>query len=136
MKALLVAVLGSCLLMGCEPGNVELPIGSAAKGHSQSAKNKFAMVSTPGFPGECLPGVVRSEPWGEQLATIPSGTLVWVGESKSAPDKNSHQPKKWFRVRFYQEGTPISGWMHSNILKLPVWKEPVVEAPIDTDLVE
>lgn len=137
MKALFVMALVS--LLGCEAGNVELPLG-AHKGASTVSpsgnKSKFAMVSTPGFPGECLPGVIRSEPWGEMVATIPSGTLVWLGESKTAPDPKSKQPKKWWRVKVWLAGAPISGWMHSNILKPPVWDPPAPEAPIDSDSLE
>jgi hypothetical protein len=124
--------------MGCEPGNVELLIGSSPKkAASAPASSRFAMVSTPGFPGECLPGVVRKEPWGEMVTSVPSGTLVWVDQSKLAPDPKSHQAKKWWHVRLYVEGAAVEGWMHSNILKPPVWKEPPPsETPIDADTFE
>lgn len=141
MKLLILAALA---LVGCgEVSNLDLSprknrTDEVSRPSAKGDKPKFAMVSTPGFPGDCLPGVVRSEPWGEMVATIPSGTLVWVDSSKSAPEPKGRTTKKWWRVHVYQDGAPISGWMHSGILKPPIWKEPSppVAEPIDTDLVE
>lgn len=82
--------------------------------------------------------MVRDEPWGEMVTTIPSGTLVWVDTSKLAPEPKGKTTKKWYHIRFYRDGEAISGWMHGGILKPPLWKEPSPEMgePIDMDLLE
>jgi len=100
--------------MSSSPAPTSAPVIAPPALPEPRTEVKRAVVTV---PAKLKNGVLRASPSGNAptLAFVPMGTVVELGESRTAQSKTG--PQVWYRVRAVVDGKAYEGWMHSDILR-------------------